>query len=60
MTTLPTLSPKVVTAPEFRRIATAAGWQLRTIELFLRPPLLRCFVAVGDENRGRALVRVSG
>lgn len=43
------LPERVVSADEFRTAATSVGWQLKSIELFLKKPVLREFVQVGHE-----------
>jgi len=46
-----------VSPGEFRRRAAAAGWRLKTIELFLAGKPIKDHVAVGEQD-DRAMLRV--
>jgi hypothetical protein len=45
-----TSAVEVVTPDEFRRFATQSGWQLRSIDLFLKPPYCRTPVYIDKEG----------
>jgi hypothetical protein len=52
------LQKQTVTPQEFRHIAAMARWQPKTIDLFLRRPYAKDFVAIGEDGVNRRLVKV--